>query len=98
MIKKEFVRRVKLILQQTLDNIVEAQRRQEKHHNKERRYFECKINAFGVKIKYKKIQPVSYGPYRLVKKINDNACEVDLSVINWKDRELNVQWTKFMLV
>ena len=52
-------------------------------------------DAFGVNIRYTKIQPVWYGPYRLVEKINGNAYKVDLPVINLKDRESNVQWIKY---
>ncbi|KGK36195.1 hypothetical protein JL09_g4655 [Pichia kudriavzevii] len=83
---EEFVRRVKLILQQTLDNIV-------KHKGDKENTIIEKEDILN--IKYIKIQPVWYGPYRLVKKINGNAYKVDLPVINLEDRESNVQWIKY---
>ncbi|OXT13948.1 hypothetical protein B9K06_26035, partial [Bacillus sp. OG2] len=67
-----------------------------------RRFYEYKVgdwillhrDAFGANAKYSKIQPVYYGPFRLVKKIHDNAFEVDLPKMNKKDRVLNIQWFK----
>lgn len=99
---EEYIRRLNLVLKQTQDNIVEAQREQELQHNRSRRLYEYKVgdwillhrDAFGANAKYSKIQPVYYGPFRLVKKIHDNAFEVDLPKMNKKDRVLNIQWFK----
>ncbi|EDK42989.1 conserved hypothetical protein [Lodderomyces elongisporus NRRL YB-4239] len=42
--------------------------------------------------KYRKLTDVYHGPFRLVKKINDNAFEVDLPSMNKKDRVINVKY------
>ncbi|MDN6032870.1 MAG: transposase family protein, partial [Lactococcus lactis] len=99
---EEYMRRMAITLQQTQDNIVEAQRSQEKYHNQHRRPHNYKVgdyillhrDARGVSPTYIKIQPVFFGPYRLVKQINDNTFEVDLPSMNKKDRVMNVQWFK----
>lgn len=99
---EDYFQRMQLILQQTQDNIVEAQRKQEIGHNKKRREHTFKVgdfillnrDAFGSNKQYYKIQPAFHGPFKLVKKINDNAFEVDLPSMNKKDRVMNVQWFK----
>lgn len=96
---EEYARRMRLTLTQVQDNIVQAQRLNEKYHNRKHRFHDYKVgeyillhrDAFGANPKYYKIQPAYYGPFRLVKKINDNAFEVDLPIINKKDRVLNIK-------
>lgn len=99
---EEYIRRALLTLRQAQDNIVEAQRVQEVHYNKKRQDHTYKRGdwvlihreAFGHNSTYVKIQPVFYGPHKLVKEVNVNTFEVDLASMNKKDRELNVQWFK----
>ncbi|TID17214.1 hypothetical protein CANINC_004073 [Pichia inconspicua] len=96
---EEFIRRALLTLRQAQDNIVEAQRVQEHHYNLKRRNHTYKRgdwvlihrDAFGHNSLYVKIQPVFYGPFKLVKDLGNNTFEVDLPSMNKKDRELNVQ-------
>lgn len=96
---EKYFEMMKSALIQAQDNIVEAQRIQEKHHNKQRRDHHYKVgdyilldkDAKGINPQYYKVQPVFYGPYRLVKKENDNAFEVDLPTMNKRDRIINVQ-------
>ncbi|TID25573.1 hypothetical protein CANINC_002873 [Pichia inconspicua] len=96
---EEFFRRALLTLRQAQDNIVEAQRVQEHHYNLKRRNHTYKRgdwvlihrDAFGHNSLYVKIQPVFYGPFKLVKDLGNNTFEVDLPSMNKKDRELNVQ-------
>jgi hypothetical protein len=83
---EEYMRRMKLTLTQAQDNIVEAQAIQERYYNRTRRFHNYQVgdfilvhrDAFGANQKYFKIQPVFYGPFKLVKKIHDNSFEVDL--------------------
>ena len=99
---EEYFQNMQAILIQAQDNIVEAQRIQEVHHNKRRRFHRYKIgdmillnkDANGINPQYYKIQPVFYGPYRLVRQENDNAFEVDLPIMNKRDRIINVEWFK----
>jgi hypothetical protein len=51
-------------------------------------------DANGINPQYYKIQQVFYGPYRLVRQENDNAFEVDLPIMNKRDRIINVEWFK----
>ncbi|MDN6023375.1 MAG: hypothetical protein L0I32_06045 [Lactobacillus sp.] len=96
---EEYIRRALLTLRQAQDNIVEAQRVQEHHYNLKRRehHYRCgdwvlvHREAYGHNSTYVKIQPVYYGPFKLVKDLGNNTFEVDLPKMNKKDRELNVQ-------
>lgn len=102
---EEFATRMKLIMQQVKDNLVLAQRDQELHHNRSRSpdtfdegdWILLHKDAYGIDPLYNKIQPVYYGPYQLIKKISDNAFEVDLPRTNKKDRVINVKWFRRFL-
>lgn len=82
------------------DRLVLAQHSQEIHHNRNHRYHEYKIgdwillnkDALILDKSYRKIQPAFFGPYKLVKKINDNAFEVDIPVTSLKHRTINIKW------
>ena len=100
-----FAKRMKLIIKQVQDNLVKSQHQQEVHHNKHRSEINFKVgdwillhkDAHGHDSKYYKIQPVYYGPFKLVKQIGSNAFEVDLPSMNKKDRVMNVKWFRKFL-
>ncbi|SSD61377.1 related to Transposon Ty3-G Gag-Pol polyprotein [Saccharomycodes ludwigii] len=51
-------------------------------------------DAYFVKGKYWKIQPIYLGPFKVVKKINDNAYEIDLPSTKKTHRVINIEWLK----
>lgn len=44
--------------------------------------------------RYWKLQPFFVGPFQVVKKINENAYELDLPIITKKHRVFNIKWLK----
>lgn len=102
---EEFALEMKVIMENVKENMIEAQRSQETQHNKSRVYETFEVgdwillhkDAYGSDRLYYKIQPVYYGPYKVVKKISDNAYEVDLPKTNKKDRVINVRWLRRFL-
>ncbi|KGK36301.1 hypothetical protein JL09_g4549 [Pichia kudriavzevii] len=102
---EEFALEMKVIIENVKENMIEAQRSQETQHNKSRVYETFEVgdwillhkDAYGSDRLYYKIQPVYYGPYKVVKKISDNAYEVDLPKTNKKDRVINVRWLRRFL-
>lgn len=48
-------------------------------------------DAYYSLVKYRKMVDVYFGPFKLVKKINDNVFTVDLPASNLRDRQINVQ-------
>lgn len=90
--------KMKAILLRTQEYMVEAQRSQEYYANQGRRTLNVKIgdfvllhrNAFTKSEAYVKMQPVYLGPYKVVKKINENAFELDLPFHTKKHRVHNV--------
>ncbi|OUT23554.1 hypothetical protein CAS74_001876 [Pichia kudriavzevii] len=102
---EEFALKMKVIMENVKENMIEAQRSQEIQHNKSRVYETFEVgdwtllhkDAYGSDRLYYKIQPVYYGPYKVVKKISDNAYEVDLPKTNKKDRVINVRWLRRFL-
>jgi len=100
---EDYIEMMKQVMHSVKDDLVQARKMQEKHHNRKRRFHNYRVgdkillhrNAFGFdNSKYCKIQPVYFGPFKLVKKIGDNSFEVDLPKHNKKDRVLNIQWFK----
>ena len=54
-------------------------------------------DAYFTKAAYSKLQPIYLGPFKIVKKINDNAYELDLPSIKKSHRVINVnQFKKFL--
>ncbi|AOW25728.1 hypothetical protein I503_00025 [Candida albicans SC5314] len=49
-------------------------------------------DAYYTPFRYRKLTPVYYGPFKIVKVINDNAYELDLPKISKKDRVINSKW------
>ncbi|RLP67524.1 hypothetical protein L150_06334, partial [Candida albicans Ca529L] len=49
-------------------------------------------DAYYSSTKYRKLTDVFFGPFRIVKKINDNAFELDLPKISKKDRVINKKY------
>ncbi|OUT22424.1 hypothetical protein CAS74_002153 [Pichia kudriavzevii] len=102
---EEFALEMKVIMENVKENMIEAQRSQETQHNKSRVYETFEVgdwillhkDTYGSDRLYYKIQPVYYGPYKVVKKISDNAYEVDLPKTNEKDRVINVRWLRRFL-
>lgn len=78
---EEFALEMKVIMENVKENMIEAQRSQETQHNKSRVYETFEVgdwillhkDAYGSDRLYYKIQPVYYGPFKVVKKISDNA-------------------------
>ena len=95
-----------LILQTkiTQDHLVHAQHVQEVQENRHRSPHTYAVGQYVLihrdALKYLasnaycKIEPAYLGPFRLVKKANDNAFEVDLPSTFKRDRVLNVRWFK----
>ena len=49
-------------------------------------------DAYYTPFRYRKLTPVYYGPFKIVKVINDKAYELDLPKISKKDRVINSKW------
>jgi hypothetical protein len=100
----DFINDLKAILKRTQDQLVESQRRQEERVNKQRSDVKYEVGDMVLTHKdalvyqssdtYCKLHPAYLGPYRLVKKLNDNAFEVDIPTHIKKHRTINVQWYK----
>ena len=88
----------------TQDQLVHAQHMQEVQENRHRSPHTYGVGQYVLihrdALKYLasnaycKIEPAYLGPFRLVKKSNDNAFEVDLPSTIKRDRVLNVRWFK----
>lgn len=101
---EDFMDELKTILKITQDQLVSNQQRTEFQVNKHRSPTSYKVGekvlihkdalVYQSSNTYSKLHPVYLGPYRLVKKLNDNAFEVDLPVTTKKHRTINVQWFK----
>ncbi|EDO18644.1 Tkp3 protein [Vanderwaltozyma polyspora DSM 70294] len=98
----EWTRRVKAITMRIQDALTEAQAEMEVEQNRKRRplIFEkgefalVHRNAYFHAGKYKKIQPLFVGPFKVVKKIHDNAYELDLPTHVKTHRVINVHHLK----
>lgn len=100
----EFVKELRAILLSTQDQMVDTQAQTERQVNKHRSQAPYKVGDLVLVHKdalihassttYMKLHPAYLGPYRLVKKLNDNAFEVDLPSHVKKHRTINVQWFK----
>mmetsp|Transcript_5973 Transcript_5973/g.7268 ORF Transcript_5973/g.7268 Transcript_5973/m.7268 type:complete len:1243 (-) Transcript_5973:294-4022(-) len=96
----ELAIKLKAIYTRTQDLIMEAQAEQEKHANKKREAIKYEIGDFILlhrdaylnHTQYFKLQPVYFGPYRIVGQSGENAFEVDIPVTSKKHRIINSKW------
>ncbi|CAI4062432.1 gag-pol fusion protein SKDI_07G3580 [Saccharomyces kudriavzevii IFO 1802] len=98
----ELARHLKAITIQTKERLESAQIEMETNNNQRRKTLLLNIgdhvlvhrDAYFKKGAYMKVQPIYVGPFRVVKKINDNAYELDLDSHKRKHRVINVQYLK----
>lgn len=94
---------LKAIKLRTEQYLADAQQEQERWANRTRENLVFEVGEWillhrdaysspPITIQYKKVQPVFYGPFRLVKKINDLAFEVDIPQISKAHRTINIKW------
>lgn len=94
--------KLKAIYTRTQDLIMEAQAQQEKYANKSRTHIKYEVgewillhrDAYLTRPPYYKLQPVYFGPYRLVSQTGEQAFEVDIPVTSKKHRIINSKWFK----
>lgn len=101
---EDLANELKAILHSTQDQLVITQRDTEKQVNKHRTETNYNVGDLVLVHKdalvyqssstYNKLQPAYLGPYKLVKKLNDNAFEVDIPTHIKKHRTINVRWFK----
>ena len=104
----DFVTKRKAILLRTRDLITEFQRDQEAAVNGQPRhrdeiyevgeYVLLNRGAYFTGGRYWKIQPLYVGPFKIVRKINDNAFELDLPLMKKVNRTINKYWFKKLYV
>ena len=104
----DFVTKQKAILVKTRDLITEFQKDQEvdangqPQHRGERykvgEYALSNRGAYFTGWRYWKIQPLYVGPFKIVKKINDNALVLDLPLMKKVHRTINKYWLKKLYV
>ncbi|QLQ79680.1 hypothetical protein HG537_0C03280 [Torulaspora globosa] len=102
----DLARRLKRITILTRDYLTAAQERQEANHNRGRKKVEFKIGEYVLlhrdvyhnTERYWKVQLFFVGPFRIVKKINENAFELDLPFLTKKRRVFNMKWLKKFFV
>ena len=100
----DFVTKQKAILLRTRDLITEFQRDQEAAANGQPQHRDEKYEvgeyvllnrgAYFTGGRYWKIQPLYVGPFKIVRKINDNAFELDLPLMKKVHRTINKYWFK----
>ena len=98
------VNRLQTILSQVKDNLAHQNAANKARINKSRTEMILKpgdrvlINRAAlhtdVKSRYKKIAPVYFGPFKVIKKVNDNCYEMNVKSMERKDRVINVQYFK----
>jgi len=100
----EFIRELETILRRTQDELVHNQAIVERRINGHRTRIEFEVGEWVLIHKdalvyqssstYCKLHPAYLGPYKLVKKLNENAFEVDIPTHVKKHRTINIQWFK----
>lgn len=99
---EEEAQAMEAVMRQTQDFLAEAQRKQEKQHNKRRTAAEFKVGEYvlvhklvwGGRDTYSKLKPLYFGPFQIVKVINENAVELTLQGGTRKQKTINIQWLK----
>lgn len=94
--------KLKAILTRIQDQMAHAQRSQEQQANKNRNFINYQIgdlvlihrNAYAKSDTYRKIQPAFLGPFKVVDKIGDNVCEIDLPEHRKTHRRINVEYLR----
>lgn len=100
------VNRTQLIRTYIKDTLSRYQDDMEKKANKGRKGKKYKLgewillhrDAYYTLVKYKKLTPVYYGPFKIVKVINENAYELDLPTMVKKDRVINSKYFRKYLL
>ena len=98
----ELAKHLKALTIQTKEQLEHAQIEMETNNNQRRKPLLLNIgdhvlvhrDAYFKKGAYMKVQQIYVGPFRVVKKINDNAYELDLNSHKKKHRVINVQFLK----
>ncbi|CUM66683.1 uncharacterized protein PRCAT00004361001 [Priceomyces carsonii] len=99
---EDWIKSQKAICLRTQDYITDAQKENEIQTNRHRRaeHFELgewiliHRKAYFETVRYAKLTPVYFGPFRVVKQINENAYEVDLPSTTKKHRVINIEYLK----
>lgn len=97
---EQLATKMKAIHRRTQDFIVEAQADQEKYANRSRDRISYEVgdwillhkDAYMLNKTYYKLQPVYFGPYRIVAKSGEQAFEVDIPITSKKHRVINSKW------
>lgn len=99
---QELATKLKALTLRTKDFLTENQINMEVTHNKGRKEVTFEIgdfvllhrDAYFKRGQYLKLQPIYVGPFKVVKKINDNAYELDLPSMKKTHRVINVEKLK----
>ena len=102
----DLAEKLKGVHARTQQFLVDAQHEQERWANRTREEITYEVGdwillhrdayapATEAKNRYLKLQQVYYGPFKIVKKISDQAFEVDIPLMSKVHRTINVQWFK----
>lgn len=99
---QELATKLQAITLRTKDFLTENQVNMEVNHNQGRKEVTYKVgdfvllhrDAYFKRGQYLKLQPIYVGPFQIVKKINDNAYELDLPSMKKTHRVINVEKLK----
>ena len=102
----DLVKHQKAVLLQVQDLLTEGSTDMEMNNNEHRKPVEFEVgeqvllhrDAYFTGGKYWKVQPIYLGPFMIVKKVNENAYELDLPSSSKKHRVINVQFLKKLKV
>lgn len=99
---ENYAKMLQAVVLDTKDQIAESQGNMENQYNKHKRDDHFALgdqvlihkNVWGTNSTYNKMRPIYFGPYRIIKVLNENSYEVDLPVTNNKQKSINIQYLK----